>query len=138
VARGSKVNINRAAIDRITVAVADGLLEVGRTVIETAHVPDEPPYGVGLVQRGGAIAYAKGKKVGDSSAMTGGGAIKKPRGVAVNDKDVVVVVGYGFPARFLEVGTVHARPEPFLTPARDEVAGSAAEIAAPIIKAALG
>lgn len=136
--RNSRVIMNRSIADAIALAVADGLLEVGRTIIETADPPDAPPYGQGLVQQGGAIAFVKGKKVGDSATFSGGKATAKPRAAKVNDAPVVVIVGWGFPARFVEFGTVKMAAEPFFVPARDAVAPSAAAIAAPIIRNALG
>lgn len=131
-ARGSKVRINRNAARQIPLAIADGLFEVARTVIEVAQAPDAPPYGVGLVQGGGAIAYVDGKKVNDSKI--GGRAIAKPRAIRVAKSGVTVIGGWGFPARFVEFGTIHAAPHPFLTPAFAGVTPAGRSIAAPVIR----
>jgi hypothetical protein len=77
-------------------------------------VPDAPPIGLGLIQGGGVLAYVGSKRVGVYSKY-GATSVKKPRAAKL-DKAVTVIGGYGFPAMFVESGTIHNNPEPFLTP----------------------
>ncbi len=112
--RAAKVVLNRAALDAITRATADGLFELAKAVVTGADVPDRPPWGIGLVRGGGVIAYVDKKLV--STFSTGSDAtVKKPRAAKLGP-GVVVIGGYGFPARFIESGTIHQPPRPFLTP----------------------
>jgi len=113
VARGSRVVLNRAAFDAITLAEADGVFEVAKEVLDVVNVPDAPAFGQGLIEGGGAVAWAAGKKVGGTTI--GGKAIAKPRGLKTPSNQVVAIVGFGFPARFVELGTVDTHANPFLT-----------------------
>lgn len=132
-ARGSKMVVNRAAVDVVRLAVGDGLLSVANRILDVAVVPDATPLGLGLIEGGGAIAWVDGKKIGES--RTGGRtAVKKPRALKLPKDGIVAVAGYGFPARFVELGTVHAAPHPFLSPAVDQVAGEAPAIMAATVK----
>ena len=89
--------------------MADGLLALADTVIAVTKPPDDPPYGVGLVETGGTVAYAFGKKVG--------GTAKKPRAMKVRSMGVAVAGGFGWPGHYAEFGTIHEPARPFLTPA---------------------
>jgi len=109
VRKNNRVILNRATFQEITLAMADGLLALADQVIATARPPDDPPYGVGLVQTGGTVAYAFGKKVG--------GSAKKPRAIKVKSMGVVVAGGFGWPGHYAEFGTIHEPARPFLTPA---------------------
>lgn len=71
----ARVVINRAAMAEIDLALADGLFELGKAIVTEARVPDAPPYGEGLVERGGVIAYIGRKLV----ASYGGEGVKNPR-----------------------------------------------------------
>lgn len=146
----SRVVLNRAAFAEIDLAIADGLFAVAQRVLEVVKVPDSPLLkelvttssgkvrwehiggtepagkGQGLVQGGGALAYLGGKKV--NGTTIGGKQVKKPRALNTRDGQAVAIVGFGFPARFVELGTVHTHAEPFLTPAVMAVAGSEAEV----------
>lgn len=122
----SRVVINRQAFDEITLAIADGLFAVAERVLEVVHPPDAPPQGQGLVQGGGAVAYVGNKKV--NGTTIGGKQIKKPRNLRAQPGEAVAAVGFGFPARFEELGTVDAPANPFLTPAVMQVAGGEAEV----------
>lgn len=114
--RSSRVVLNRAAIDGVTLAIADGVFEVVKAIVEEAHPPDETPYGVGLVKAGGALTYVGPKKV--NGFGLDGRQPAKPRAVKVaGTQGIVGVAGYGFPARFQELGTVHQPARPFLWPA---------------------
>ncbi|HEX5013019.1 MAG TPA: hypothetical protein VFV72_02585 [Candidatus Limnocylindrales bacterium] len=111
----ARVALNRQAFDEITLAAADGLFAFAVQIVEAAHPPDDTPFGKGLVEGGGALAWAGKKKV--NGTTIGGKQIKKPRAVRLQANEVTAIAGFGFPARFVELGTVHAHPEPFLTPA---------------------
>ncbi len=109
-----RVVLNRAAFDAITLATADGLFELAKSIVENADVPDATPLGLGVIQGGGALAYVGSKRVGVFSKY-GATSVKKPRAAKLS-KGVTVIGGYGFPGRFLEEGTVKMAAEPFLTP----------------------
>lgn len=122
-ARGSKVEINRAAFNELQLAVADGLFETAKDALAATIVPDAPPYGQGLTQGGGALAWLDGKKV--AGTTIGGRAIRKPRGLKTGRGEAVAIVGFGFPGRFVETGTVDTAAEPFLTPGVMSTVGNA-------------
>lgn len=124
--RTSRVVLNRAAIEGVHLAAADGAFAVARAVIAEARPPDAPPYGKGLVEGGGAIAYAGKRKV--DGTTIGGRQIKKPRAVKLDADTVQAIAGFGFPARFVNNGTVHERANPFLNRAMNAVAGRAVSI----------
>jgi hypothetical protein len=125
-AQTARVVLNRKAFDEINLAIADGLFAVAERVLEVVKVPDAPPYSKGLIQGGGAIAYLGTKKV--NGTTIGGKQIKKPRALRTKAGEAVAIVGFGFPARFVELGTLDTHAEPFLTPAVMAVAGSDAEV----------
>lgn len=109
----SRVAINRQAFDEIQLGAADGLFDLAVRIVEGAHPPDAPPYGQGLVEGGGAVAWIGKKKV--AGTTIGGRQIKKPRDLKLSDGEVTAIAGFGFPARFVEIGTVDTPAEPFLT-----------------------
>lgn len=115
-APGKKVVMNRAALDAIKLGAADGGQAAGELVLQLAdgQVPDREPYGRGLVKTGKVATYVDGKKV------AGTGSAPRGAGVPVG---TVTFVGYGFPGRFQELGTVHHAAQPFLTPAMAEGTG---------------
>lgn len=122
----AKVKMNRAAIGEVYLAVGDGILAMAQRIVEVANVPDATPLGRGLIQGGDAAAWVDTKKIG-------GGATKPP-GLKLAKAGVTAVAGFGFPARFVETGTVNMRAEPFLTPAVAEVAPDADVILGVAIK----
>lgn len=130
--KNTRVVMNRQNANKVTLAIADGMLAVAREVIETARPPDRTPYGEGLVDRGGAIEWSDGKKVGDWSLD--GTTVKKPRAVRVPRQGAYAVGGFGFPGRFQEFGTVNHGAQPFLTPAFNEVAPRAVEVASAVVR----
>lgn len=111
----SRVELNRKAFAEIELAEADALFEVAQEVLMAVDAPDAAPFGQGLVQGGGAIAYLGRKKV--AATQIGGRDVKKPRSLRLKEGESAVAVGYGFPGRFVELGTVDAPAQPFLTPA---------------------
>jgi len=130
-ARGSRVVLNRAALDEVERGLADGVFGIASAIATRAAeaAPDEPPFGEGLVDHGGAAVWVRGRKVAE---MTTGapGAVAKPRGLKVTNQEHVIVgaAGFDFPAMFQEIGTVHQPARPFLTPAALEILGSDAQI----------
>lgn len=127
-----RVVLNRAAIEQAILAEADGLFAVAVKVIEAARPPDAPPYGKGLVEGGGALAFVGRKKV--AGTTIGGRQIKKPRQLKLRDGEVTAIAGWGFPARFVELGTLNTHAEPFLTPAALQVVGDAHVIVSEAVK----
>lgn len=117
--RSARVVLNRKAIDGVNLALADGVHAVGRAIIDTARPPDAPPYGVGLVTAGGVLTYVGSRKVNGWSQS--GRQPSKPRAVRLVQGVITAIVGWGFPARFVEFGTVNMAAEPFATPARNAV-----------------
>lgn len=111
----SRTVLNRKAFDEIDLALADALFEFAVEVVEAAHPPDAPPFGQGLLEGGGAIAWAGTKKV--NGTTIGGRQIVKPRALKLDPRKVTAIAGWGFPARFVERGTIDTPAEPFLTPA---------------------
>jgi hypothetical protein len=109
-----RIVLNRAAFDQITLAAADGAFELAKAIVLEAAVPDATPLGQGLIEGGGVVAYVGSKRVG-MVATAGATSVKKPRRAKLG-KDITVVGGFGFPARFVETGTIHMAGHPFLTP----------------------
>jgi len=127
----ARLLLNRAALDEVHLALADGVLEIARTVVETANPPDATPFGVGLVKSGGWAVYAGSKKVGGGSLD--GSQPAKPRSLETPADAITGIAGFGFPARFQETGTVDQPARPFLWPAAVRVKGVAADIMREIV-----
>lgn len=108
----SRVVLNRAALSQLDLAVAEGVEEIARTIVEVADPPDAEPYGVGLVKRGGWAVYDGGKKVGGGSLD--GSQPNKPKAFRTPPGDIHGIAGFGFPARFQETGTVKQPARPWL------------------------
>jgi hypothetical protein len=123
----AKVRLKKAALDDVTFIVADGLHEAGRVIeeIASANAPDSPyepyPTGEGLPKQGGVLTYVGNAKVDGWSRR--GSQPAKPRAVRATTKahSVVTIVGFGFPGRLAELGTVRTPAQPFLAPARDQL-----------------
>lgn len=139
-ARGSKIVINRAALDDVTLAIADGLNAVGMEILQSTNPPDSPfppyPEGEGLPKQGGVLTYVNGKKV--AGYGQDGKQPRAPRAAKVSrSQGAVVIVGYGFPARFNEEGTVKMAAQPFFSPVAFDILPRSAEIMEPIVRPAL-
>ena len=159
-ARGSRVVFNRKAMPQIDLAMGDGLFEVGKQMVEKAagnapddprmfarrtsragteywgHLPGSSGRGEGLPKQGGVLLYVDGKKAGGWS--TRGGQPRAPRAAKVTKRmGVVVIAGFGFPARLNERGTLNSPAHPFVQPAFDSIAPQTARIMAPITSARL-
>lgn len=142
-ARGSKIAINRSRVDGVMLAVADGMFEVGKQMVEAAATtaPDYPtgrwPINEGLPKQGGVLAYYDGKKV--AGYGLDGRQPRPPRAARVSrSRGIIVIVGWGFPARFNEFGTVKMPANPFFTPAADRIEPQAVPIMTPVVSAELG
>jgi hypothetical protein len=119
----TRVVLNRAALEAVDLAVADGLLEQAQRIVEAARPPSDvgqtPDVTHGhprpaLIDTGGAAVWAGKKKVG--GAKTLGKEVSKPRAVRLDVGIITAIGGFGFPGRFQEMGTVHQPARPFLTP----------------------
>lgn len=129
----ARVVFNRAALNELDLAIADGVTEVVRTVVEAADVPDAAPIGQGLVSRGGWLVYAGSKKVAGGSID--GRQPNKPRSLRVGGSHQIQgIAGFTFPGRFLETGTANMAAEPFLTPAMAATVPHAPAIMAPAVR----
>lgn len=129
----ARVVLNRSRLTDVGLAIADGVMELGRTIIEVADPPDATPFGEGLVTSGGVLVYVNGKKV-DGWGQDGRQP-KPPRAARVSrGEGVVGVVGWGFPARFQERGTVHHAAQPFGTPAVDQTVPHANDIIGAVVR----
>lgn len=128
----TRVVLNRANLTELGLAVAEGLEEVARTIVETAQPPDATPFGEGLVTEGGWLVYVGPKKVAGGSLT--GLQPKKPRELRVaGTTTAVAIAGFGFPARFQEIGTARQPSRPFLWPAALRVVPIAGAIMASIV-----
>ena len=119
--RTKRVETYRGFADAVRLGAADGLFEIAKQIVDTAspNAPDAPPLGQGLPKQGGAIAWVGKKKV--NNASLDGSQVVKPRTLVLTEDQETAVAGFGFPARFQELGTVYAHAQPFLTPAAMEV-----------------
>src|SRR5688500_14149698 len=95
----SRVVLNRKALTALQGAFADAMADMGREVIEVARPPDARPFGEGLVTTGDWGVWAGSKKVD--------GTAQKPRAARLSRGEITMLVGYGFPGRFQEMGTVN-------------------------------
>jgi hypothetical protein len=121
----ARIVLNRAKVEEMTLRVADGLFQAGQEAIHAAR----PPMGPGpahLYPRGGIIGFVGGKRFAVYARAGMVGSVKKPRAAKASQSTIVIVGGFGFPARFVEWGTVHNNPaKPFLTPVFMTVRGRA-------------
>lgn len=114
----SRVVYNRQCADALRLGVADGLVMLADAMIEASDPPDAAPYGEGLIESGGSVAYIDGKKVA--------GIATKPRGEPTKT-GIVAFAGWGFPARFNEFGTINQPARPFFGPGIESVTPDAAD-----------
>lgn len=106
-----RTTINRRKIKQMQEANARGLADMGQAILDTARVPDAPPYGRGLIETGAYVVTRDGNDVA--------GTAEVPRGQG--GRGAYLAVGYDFPGRFLEGGTIKMAAQPFVGPAADEV-----------------
>ena len=130
-ARRSRMEFNRAAITEVEAGFADGVFDIARAILRVSesNAPDAEPYGEGLVMRGAAITFVGNKRTHQVRTDGGEALVRKPRGSrGLKGTGVTGVVGWGFPAMFLEMGTVKMPAQPFFTPAVSEVVGGEARL----------
>lgn len=140
----SRMRLNQSRLKQIPLAVAKGMEQFGIAIAEdfakrAADSPFEPyPIHEGLPRQVGVLVYVDNKKVFGWSRR--GDQPKKPKAAreATKALSVVMLVGVGFPGRFAEYGTIHSRPHPAFTPARDAVAPHGARIVAAVTKPIIG
>lgn len=138
----AKVVLNRAGLTLVGLALADGFMEAGKTIVEIAsdNAPDSPydpyPTGEGLPKQGGVLVYVKGQKVDGWS--TRGTQPKIDRRTADRSGLITAIIGFGFPGRFAEFGTLKHGAQPFLTPAMNSVVPQIANVMEPAVRARLG
>lgn len=140
----AKVRLRHEALTHAVKAVADGLYAAGVEIVTEAggSAPDSPydpyPTGEGLPKQGGVLAYVGNQKVNGMSLR--GSQPAKPRAARTLTRghSVTVIVGFGFPARFAETGTVDTPAQPFLAPTRDRRAGGVPAKVASISKPEIG
>lgn len=116
------VRINREALTALGLGIADGLIAVGQRALELSapNVPDAPPEGAGLIKSGSYVVYINKKKVGGTATLR-----------RTDKSGIVLYAGYGFPARFNELGTVHQAARPFWTPAFMQASREITELVKP-------
>lgn len=138
-ARGpsARVVLNRSRLDRVHLALATGIYQVAKEVLRAAHPPDATPYGSGLVTNGGVLLYRGRAKL--AGFGLDGRQPRPPRAAKVSaDPNLTqAIVGYGFPGRFQEIGTLRQPANPFLTPAARGVLPLAGQIMAGVVRPAL-
>ncbi len=110
--RYARVELNRATFRLIDLGLADGVARLGDAIVGTADVPDAEPYGKGLVTRGGFVVFLNGVQVA--------GTASRPTREWLAASGVTAFVGWGFPGRFQELGTVNQPPRPFVMPAMEQ------------------
>jgi hypothetical protein len=108
-----RVALYRETVDAMLLGMLDGAQAVGEAIVAraTPSVPDRPPFGRGLIASGTAVTYLDGKVVAGPAPgkiRAGRGAVPKASGT---------VVGWGFPGRFLNNGTIYIPPSNWVTPA---------------------
>lgn len=124
-ARTTRVELNRRALNDIAMAFVDGVAAIGKAIIENADPPDATPFGQGLVDRGGVLVYVGPTQVYAWSLS--GKKPQKPKSVKVRSEtgNILGIAGFGFPGRFQELGTINHPAQPFLTPAVNKTDGKA-------------
>lgn len=114
----ARVKLNRSRMNEVQAALADGVAVFLEACAQEAsgRAPDATPQGVGLVDAWGWMVYVNGKKVADGSGD--GTVVKPPRDLRISrTAGIAGAIGFGFPARFQEIGTAHQPARPFLSPA---------------------
>ena len=90
----SRTVLNRKALNDFGLAVAEGVEEVMRTIVEVADPPDATPFGEGLVTSGGWLVFNGTKKVGGGSLR--GKQPTKPRSERLPKEGITGIAGFSF------------------------------------------
>jgi len=106
----SRTVVNRRALTAIRSGLVDGMEAVGQAIVGQTRPPDDPTTTHKI--EGDWGVWSDGRKVAGTAA--------KPRGASTK-QGVTLLVGFGFPARFNETGTIHQPARPFFTPTVTEV-----------------
>lgn len=123
--------INYHTLGAVQQGLVDGLAVIGAAVIAKTTPPDAEPFGKGLVTTGDWGVWAGTRKVA--------GTATKPKSIRLPKTGATLIVGYGFPGRFQELGTVKQPARPFLTPAMlEELPGVEDALKAPVRRALAG
>jgi len=122
----SKTVLNRKCLTAIRAGMVDGMEDMGGTIVSQTDPPDDPLTSEKIDGDWGI--WVDGRKVA--------GTATKPRGLR-NKSGITLAVGFEFPARFNELGTVHQPARPFFTPRVFEVMPGAARYISPRVKAKL-
>lgn len=101
------VELDLTALDLFRHEATTGLLAVAEEALARTDVWDQPPYGQGLIRQGAASGWLDGEQVGGTADL--------PTGEST--EGIVAYVGFPFPARFQEMGTVHQPARPRFAPA---------------------
>lgn len=118
----SRTVVNRKALSAISAGFVDGLEELGRTIVERVEPPDDPATKERIV--GDYGVWANGRKVA--------GGASKPRAARVKE-GITLIVGYPFPMRLQELGSVHQPARPVFSPvAFAELPGMGAYLKPPV------
>lgn len=105
--------VNRQALTAAREGAVAAMEDLGQRFLAVAEVPDAPPLGKGLVETGQYGVWSDGRKVA--------GTATRPHGERIPKQGVLLIAGYGFPAHFLEWGTIKMPAIPFVTPAALQV-----------------
>lgn len=120
--------LNFKTLGAIQQGLVEGMAAVGRAVIAKTTPPDAEPFGKGLVTTGDWGIWAGTRKVA--------GTATKPKTVRLPKTGATLIVGYGFPGRYQEMGTINQPARPFLTPAMlEELPGVEDALKAPVRRA---
>ena len=135
-----RMELNRSRIDQTIVAIGAGLNQWAQETCEliSRNAPDSPympfPLHEGLPNQGGALIYFDSKKI-YSVHGRGRGEPRVPRAATIRrTRGLVMIIGWGFPARFNEYGTAKMDATPFVGPGIYEMLPRIPEIAGPIIR----
>lgn len=117
-----RVILNREALDRLTLAIADTSIVLADALLEESGRRLRPHRRTGFLEGSGSyLVLVKGRKVA--------GPGQKPRSFRRQGETISTIVGYGGPhGHLLEFGTVKQRPRPWFRPSVDAVAPGAARL----------
>jgi hypothetical protein len=123
-AKDVRVELDLRAFGLLRSEAARGILAVAQEVIARTDVWDQSPYGEGLIDKGAAVAFVDGDRIGGQADLPGG----------ESSDGIVAYAGFPFPARFNEIGTVNQPARPRITPAADSAIGDAEGIIARTVR----
>jgi hypothetical protein len=113
----ARVVFHRDVAQRLRLGIAEGQAELGRRILETAY--PNVPVRTGALRESGSFAVTV-----DGELVAGDAEVPS------REPGVAVFVGYAWPARALELGTIYVTPRPWLTPAIVERSADAAPLMA--------